>query len=158
MGRIGKVPLIGGIGNLWRGLSAVRGEMFRFNYGDTATPTLLDFIKAAAVGGGRQDTFTATGNGVTLDRAGYPGARFALQVTGTLTQVGTTVWTVILEGSLDGVTFTTILTHTYPATADGATVWQSAGVQTPCRYMRTRCSALTLGTATNIISNILVLP
>lgn len=123
-----------------------------------AADNTADILTAGAFSSG-SDTFTGATSGVALNRTAlYAVCRFALSVKGTNTQVGTTTWTVVLEGSLDGVTYTTLLTHAYPATADGATVFPAAGILTPCLYFRSRCTALTLGTATNIIATILGMP
>lgn len=106
-------------------------------------------------------TATATGASPTLDLNalyGRPMDRFALQVTGTGTQVGTTTWTATVQGSLDGTTFTNLFSHAYPATADGATVWAADAILRPIYYLRINVSALTLGTATNIIAIVLPMP
>jgi hypothetical protein len=101
----------------------------------------------------RSDTYTSTANGTTVDSTTTAVQSFGLQVKGT--GAAATSWTVVLEGSLDGTTFTTILTHTSSgsANADGATAWSNA-VKTPCIYFRSRCSAVTLGSATNIVATI----
>lgn len=96
----------------------------------------------------KTDSFTGTTSGATVesdyDSIPLDWALTVVQVGGTATS-----WTVVLEGSLDGVTFTTILTH---ANTDGTgvTKWQAAGVKNPCVFYRTRCSAVVLGTATSI--------
>lgn len=102
--------------------------------------------------GTRSDTFTSTGNGTAVDVSTRPMRKFGLQVKGT--GATPTSWTVVLEGSLDGTNYTTILTHVNGTNADGAVVWSSA-VETPCLYFRARCSALTLGGATNVVATIL---
>jgi hypothetical protein len=104
--------------------------------------------------GTRSDTFTTTTSGTAVNRTTSPVKLYSLQVTGTATQVGTTTWDVRLECSLNGTTYTTVLTHAYPATADGATV-SSGTANVPCLYMRSRTEAITLGTATNIVVVIL---
>jgi hypothetical protein len=95
------------------------------------------------------DTFTAAGNGVYVATAGsvtnlVPYQSFALQVVGT--GATATAWDVVLEGSIDGVNYTTLIQH---GTADGngTTKWASDKI---VEYVRTRCVSLTLGTATNI--------
>ncbi len=97
----------------------------------------------------RTDTYTTTANGTTVDVTANPVKYFGLQViqTGTVTS-----WTVVLEGSLDGATWTTILTH---SSTIGSTVWQAAPANNPVRYFRSRCSALSLGAGTNVIAYIL---
>jgi hypothetical protein len=102
----------------------------------------------------RADTYTATGNGTTVDVSAKPVRRFALQVKGT--GATATVWTVRIEGSLDNTNFMELARHstTNPVgnNTDGQIIWVEAG---PFLYFRTRCSdTLTLGSATNIIATI----
>jgi hypothetical protein len=97
------------------------------------------------------DTFTGAGNGVTISATVAIVRSFGLQVKGT--GAAPTTWTVVLEGSLNGVQWTTILTHTNGTNVDGATVWSNA-VITPCLYFRSRCVAVTLGSASNIVATI----
>jgi hypothetical protein len=103
----------------------------------------------------RSDTFTSTGNGTAVDASTRPMRSFALQVTGT--GATPTSWTVVLEGSLDGTTFTTLITHVNGTNGNGATAWGDA-VDTPVLYFRSRVSALSLGSATNIIALVLGVP
>ena len=103
----------------------------------------------------RSDTFTSTGNGTAVDASTRPMRSFAIQVTGT--GAAATSWTVVLEGSLDGTTYTTILTHTGTVDSNGGTHWGDA-VATPILYFRSRCTAVTLGSATNIIAVVLGVP
>ncbi len=117
--------------------------------GSEGARTVLDIY------GTRADTYTAAASGTTLDIATRPSKYFALQVKGT--GASATSWTVILEGSLDGTNFTEIFTHTNTVNSDGFTAWSSA-VATPCLYIRSRCSAVVLGGATNIVATILGVP
>lgn len=98
----------------------------------------------------RSDTFTGTGNGTAVDVSTRPNKYFALQVTETGT---VTSWTVVLEGSLDGTTYSTIMSHTRAGNGSGSTLWNPTAV--PCRFFRSRCSALTLGAGTNVVARIL---
>lgn len=94
----------------------------------------------------QSDTFTTTGNGATVSFAHRPFSAFSIVVnpTGTVTS-----WTAILEGSLDGTNFTSILPHT---NAIGAAIILFSGVNySPVLYYRVRCAALVLGVGTNII-------
>lgn len=95
------------------------------------------------------DTFTTTGNGVLVDISTNPFSNFSLSVIPTGPVV---TWIVILEGSLDGINFTTITTHTNNLGA--VTMFPGVNI-TPCLYFRTRCSALALGLGTNIIATVL---
>lgn len=98
----------------------------------------------------RSDTFTVTGNGVTVNVSTAPVKYFSIQVTGT--GAGATSWTVVLEASLDGVNFTTIMTHSNTTDSNGSTAWTPQPV--PASYFRSRVSALSLGSATNIVVQI----
>lgn len=101
----------------------------------------------------RGDTFAATGNGATVDATAAPVKSFALQVTAT---GAVTSWTVVLETSLDGTTFTVALTHTN-VTGSGVTVVTGAAL-TPSLYWRVRCSAIVLGGGTNVVAAALGMP
>lgn len=97
----------------------------------------------------RVDNFTATGKGTIVAVTDAPTSQYAIQVKGVA--VGATSWTVLLEGSLDGVNFTTILTHN---ATDGSTV-VSGSTLSPYLYFRSNCTALSLGSATSINVTIL---
>ncbi len=99
----------------------------------------------------RSDTFTTTTSGTTVDSSTNPVKTFSIQVKGT--GAAASVWTVVLEGSNDNTNFTTLLSHG-TATGDGITLF-SGTTFTPCLYYRSRCSALTLGGASNIVVTIL---
>src|SRR5258707_813058 len=101
--------------------------------------------------GTRSDTFTAAGNGVTVNVTTAPLKAFAIQVKGT--GAIATSWTVVLEGSLDGTNFTTVLTDTL-STGDGTVLYSGATLY-PSLYFRARCVAIVLGTATNLVVTIL---
>lgn len=98
----------------------------------------------------RSDVFTTTTNGTIVNVSASPVKYFALQVnqTGTITS-----WTVVLEVSLDGTNFTTILTHTN-ILGDGMTVYIGT-LTASSLYFRSRCSAITLGAGTNVTAIIL---
>ena len=93
----------------------------------------------------RLDIFTGTGTGAVLDLSKAPLKNFALQVTAT--GALPPMWTVVIEGSLDSVKYSTILTHTN-VTGDGAVLWATAA--STCLYVRSSCTSMTLGLATNI--------
>lgn len=94
------------------------------------------------------ETFTATGNGAVQHFPSHPLKSFSVQVVGT---GGTpTLWTVVLEGSNDGVSFTPILTHLNGTVAINATLFTGASYF-PCSYLRVRVAVLTLGPATNVV-------
>lgn len=100
----------------------------------------------------RTDTYTVSPTtGTTVDVSTTSTKSFALQVSGT---GGTaTLWTVLLEGSLDNLTFTTLLTSTQ-ALANGTIIWSGTNLM-PCLYFRSRVTSLTLGPATDIVVKIL---
>lgn len=99
----------------------------------------------------RQDTFVAAASGATVDTSLVPCNRFSLQVKGT--GAAPTSWEVVLEGSLNGLQFTTIATHKSGVDADGAVRWQAQA--TPAKHFRSRVVAVVLGPATNIVVDIL---
>ncbi len=99
----------------------------------------------------RTDSFVVEGSGITIDACTGPVKDFAIQVKST-TAVATD-WNVVLEGSLDNINFTTILTHV-AGNGDGLIVFSGA-TASPCVYFRSRVVSLTLGDATNIVVKIL---
>lgn len=105
-----------------------------------ATPGYSSGIAIVAQPQGmRSDVFTGTTTGVTVDASSSAKRFFSLQVTQT---GGVTVWNVVLEGSLDNTTFTTIATHTN-ADLTGTTLFS---VDKPLLYYRSRCVTITGGT------------
>lgn len=98
----------------------------------------------------RTDTFTTTTSGTVLSVLTTPTSRYSIQCT----QTGSiTSWTAVLEGSLDNVGFTTILTHTN-VIGTGVSVFSLTNVN-PALYFRTRVVAIILGAGTNIVCTIL---
>lgn len=94
-------------------------------------------------GASTQAPLTAPGGG--------PFATYAISVKGT---DGTlTSWTALLEGSIDGVNWTTLITHN--ATA-GSTSWETTGK--PCLQVRVNVTALVLNTATSATVTIVAVP
>lgn len=102
------------------------------------------------------DTFTTTGVGASGSKtsSAQPFRYYTLVVkaTGTVTS-----WTVLLEGSLDGTNWTTLVTHTNAAPGDGLAIFETTAPQ-PVTYVRLRCSAITLGAGTNVVATALALP
>jgi len=98
----------------------------------------------------RSDTYTGTATGTTVNASSAPVKSFSMVVKGT--GAAATSWTVVLEGSLNNVNFTTLLTH---SNTDGDGVLKSTTSNSPVLYYRTRCTAVTLGSATNIVTTIL---
>jgi hypothetical protein len=99
----------------------------------------------------RSDTYTTTGTGqIVSNILGF--SRYALQVQVTGAGIVPTSWSVFLEGSLDGVNFSTIFTST-DAIKQGV-IWGGA-IDAPALYIRSNCAALVLGSATNIVATIL---
>ena len=139
------------------------GEFFRivFTNGGTAQTTFrmeTRYHPVATIGiptdnfTTRVDTFTAAAQvGVTVDTSVNLAELFGIQVKGT--GAAPTTWNVVLEGSLDGTNFSTILTHTN-VTGDGAVVW-SGSLFSPSLFFRSRVSALNLGSATDIVVTII---
>lgn len=115
-----------------------------------ADGSATDFLDKSS----RSDTFTASGNGTTVDVSAQGMSRFGLQVvkTGTVS-----AWNVVLEGSLNGTHFSTILTHTETAPGDTLTIWVGANAF-PALYYRARCVSITLSGGTNVIATIIGKP
>lgn len=111
-------------------------------------------LPTAAPGLNRSDSFTGVASGSTLAATSAPVKSFSIAVKGTGTSA--TTWNIVLEGSLDGVNFTSILTHTN-TTGDGVTL-SSGTAKSPCLYFRSRVTALSLGSATNVVVTILGVP
>lgn len=97
------------------------------------------------------DTFTVAGNGTVIDCSSEPFSNFSIQAQGT--GATPTLWTVVLEGTLDMVNYTTILTHTQ-ATGNAVILFLGA-LPTPVLAFRARVVSVTLGAATNIVVTVL---
>jgi hypothetical protein len=96
------------------------------------------------------NTFTTTGTGTVLSTTlSFDQYALQVQVVGTSTL---TTWNVVLEGSLDGVNFSTILISTN--VLGQGVIWGSAMIA-PSLYIRSRVVSLVLGLATNITVTIL---
>lgn len=95
------------------------------------------------------EVFTAVSSGGILGKVGTFKQAFSL---GVKADGAGASWTVILEGSLDGVNFTTILTHTDLDPGDGQ-LYYSGAADFPCIFHRVRVVALSLGSATKIDVN-----
>lgn len=102
----------------------------------------------------RTDTFTTASSGTAVDVHTNPMSSFALQVSAT---GSVTSWTVLLEGSLDNTNFDTLATHTNatPGNNKISLTYALATLPIPVLYFRTRCSAISLGSGTNVIATIL---
>lgn len=94
----------------------------------------------------KTDTFITTGAAAAQTVTGNPMSQCALQVTKT---GNVTSWIVLLKGSIDGVNWSTILTHDSSVEPSGETIWP-ANERFLCNYFRTECTALTLGAGTNV--------
>jgi len=99
----------------------------------------------------RSDSYTAAGTGVAVDVSSTTAKYFSIQVRGVA--VGASTWSVVLEGSIDGTNYTTILTHN-TATLDKIILFSGA-TASPSLYFRSRCVNLSLGSATSIVVVIL---
>lgn len=101
----------------------------------------------------KRDVATTTGQAGA--KLGAPGggmfATYGIQVKGT---GGTpTSWSITLDGSLDGVNWTTIITHN---STDGSTSWDTAGK--PCNFVRVNVASLTLGPASDVVITAVAVP
>ena len=109
----------------------------------------LNVARVEVIYKSRSDTYTTAANGVTVDCRTIPLSSFSLQVSPT---GNVTAWNVRLEGSLDNLTFITLLTHT-EATGSGE-VLVTGSVLAPYLYFRSRCATITLGSGTNVIATV----
>jgi hypothetical protein len=123
---------------------------FETNYKSTANAPLGT---RPARTGSNATTYTGTGTGAILSTTlSFDQYALQVQVTGTSTL---TLWNVVLEGSLDGVNFSTILISTH--LLGQGVIWGSS-LTVPTLYIRSRVVSLALGSATNIIVTIMGRP
>lgn len=96
---------------------------------------------------------TATGAQAPIIAApgSSPFATYAVSVKGA--SAAATSWTVLLEGSLDAVNWTTITTHN---ATDGSTVWETTGK--PAMFVRPNVTALSIGSAVSIAVIVVAVP
>jgi hypothetical protein len=121
---------------------------FETNYKSTANQPLG---KRNSQVSSRSDTFTTTGTGQVVSSVlGF--SRYSLQVQVVGAGAVPTTWTVNLEGSLDGVNYTTII---YSGDVIGQGVIWIGDMVAPSLYIRSNCIALSLGSATSILVTIL---
>lgn len=97
-------------------------------------------------------TVTTTGMQSTVDIHTTPLKTWSIAIKGT--GAVPTSWTVNLEGSLDGTNFTTYLQHTNTTESDGSTLVSGTALM-PALYYRVNTTALSLGSATNIVVRVL---
>lgn len=102
----------------------------------------------------RDDTYTTTTTGTTVDVSTLGMSCFGLQVkeSGTVTS-----WTVEFQVSLNGTNFVTVMTHTKATNGNGAIAFTGV-TKFPGKYFRSNCTALVLGGGTNIIATIIGMP
>lgn len=91
-----------------------------------------------------RNNYVATGSGATVPTGGR--RSLSIQVVGVVVSAST--WDVHLEGSNDGVNWTTILQHS-TVTGNGAIVATGAALNV-VKFVRTRVAGLTLGAAASI--------
>lgn len=115
--------------------------------GDGSATDFLDKVT-------RQETFTTATAGTAQDVTAQGFSKFALQCaqTGTVTS-----WTVVLQVSLDGTNYSTILTHTKADDGDGVVIFTGPN-RYPALYFRSNCTELTLGGGTNVVATIVGMP
>jgi hypothetical protein len=92
-----------------------------------------------------RDTFSAVRVGRAVTVSSWLPSKHSLQVKGA--GAAPSAWTVLLQGSHDGVNWTTLLTHN---STDGSIVYPSDAIERPVRYLRVNVTALTLGSATAV--------
>lgn len=122
------------------------------NFGQSPATNSLPVVLASDQSSrSRADTYSATGDGFTVDASIVNPKSFAVQVKGT--GASATTWDVRLECSLNGVEFTTVISHTN-ADLDGTTK-ASGSTLFPCRHFRSRTAGIVLGGASDIVVTIL---
>ena len=94
---------------------------------------------------------TATGSTSSVDVSDAPMSIWSLQVKGV--GASPTLWEVNLEGSLDGVNFSTILSHT-TLIGDGINLFSGTTLFL-AKYYRITVAVLTLGPATSITASVI---
>ena len=92
------------------------------------------------------DSVVGTGPSASVDISDSPMVTWTLQVVGV--PVSASAWTVVLEGSVDGVNFSEILKHT-TLTGDKQNLFSGTTLFL-AKYYRINVTALTLGPATSI--------
>lgn len=105
----------------------------------------FQYVLPYLIAGAATDAYTAAGNGTTASGFTFT-TWYAIQVVGT--GAAATSWDVKLEASIDGVNFTTVITHTQ-VDLDGTVKWSGAN-HFPAPFFRSRCAAVVLGGATDI--------
>jgi hypothetical protein len=94
------------------------------------------------------ETFTTAGgaaNGSSRRIGATPCSRFAMQVV----LDGVTAWTVLLQGSLDGSAWFTLVSHSNTSEADGQIVWAS---DKPVAFLRASVTAISGGTGIAVVT------
>ncbi|CAK0741517.1 hypothetical protein CCP1ISM_130011 [Azospirillaceae bacterium] len=96
------------------------------------------------------DVYTTVTVGTTVDISTFPLKNFTFSVT---PNGSVNSWSVIVEGSLDGINFTTIGSYSNP-TGTGITVFPGVNIA-PCFFFRSRCTSIDLGSGTSITVTVL---
>lgn len=120
-----------------------------FNVGQVGVFVVTPSTNAFSINGissYRTDAYAAPGAGPTVNVSSSPLRTFSIQVTGA--GAAADAWDVLLEGSLDGSRFTTLLEHT-ELTGDGEALFSGTNLQ-PILYYRSRVVSLTLGGASSV--------
>lgn len=99
----------------------------------------------------KSEIFTTAATGSTVQVSGSASMKyFSLSVRSTGVVLA---WSIILEGSLDGVNFSAVAKHTN-LLGSGATIFPGVNV-TNCTYFRMRCESIVLGLGTNVIATVI---
>lgn len=110
--------------------------------------------KVKTISSNTSSDFTAivgTGPSAVVDISDVPMATWTIQVKGV--PVAATLWSVLLEVSLDGVNFSEALNHT-SLTGDGINLYSGTTLFL-CKYYRINVAALTLGPASSITVSVI---
>jgi hypothetical protein len=120
-------------------------SIVKLKNGTVATRVIID-------ANSRSDSYTAAATGTTVDVSDVGASTFGLQVKGT--GAAASAWSAVLEVSLDGTNFATLLTHaSADGDSDGGVVWSGANAS-PSLYFRSRLASVTLGSATAVVATV----
>lgn len=115
--------------------------------------TLITALNSIQTPATRTDTYTGVANGTAIDGSARNFKYYGIKVTGT--GASATSWTAEIQVSFDNSTWNTIETH---ATADLDATTRWTPLPAGALYVRSRVTAVVLGSATNIVVRLFAQP